>query len=154
MADLLNFRLRTPEALVFDGMVRSVRVPVETGLVGIRPRSESLILAVEPGLIILRHDGDTRFAATVGGLFEHAGWTATLFTPFGVVGEEREVLEALDRVQASPEGDLAARRRLADLEGRIVREIGAAPQGRTLGPEAYPARDAARPGNGISGRPR
>jgi hypothetical protein len=84
-----------------------------------------MVLVVEPGLLVLRTDGGLQFAATAGGLLEHAGMTCTLHSPFAVLGaDEAEVLEALGRALATPDSELAARRRLGELEQRIVKELG------------------------------
>ena len=48
-----------------------------------------------------------------------------LYTPFAVTGAaDADVLAALDRALATPDGELAARRHLDELERRIVRELG------------------------------
>ena len=49
---------------------------------------------------------------------------ATLYTPFAVVGASADQLTAaLDRVLATPDSELAARRRLGELEQRIVNQL-------------------------------
>ena len=49
----VRFVVCTPHEVVFDAEVRSVRVPTETGHVGIRPRMEALVLPVEAGLLLV-----------------------------------------------------------------------------------------------------
>ena len=56
--------------MVFAQPVRAARVPTESGLVGLRPRGEPTVMAVEPGLVVLRLAEGLRFAATAGGLLE------------------------------------------------------------------------------------
>ncbi|MEZ5966017.1 MAG: hypothetical protein R3F56_19430 [Planctomycetota bacterium] len=128
MSPSLRLVIRTPREIVFDRTVRAARVPAESGQVGLRPRQEPLVLVVEPGLLVLRVDGGATFAATAGGLLEGGREAAILYTPFAVVGErDEDVLAALDRALAEPEGELAARRRLGELEQRIVQELRARP---------------------------
>jgi F0F1-type ATP synthase epsilon subunit len=120
----LRLVIRTPYEVVFDERVRSARVPAETGQVGLRPRGEPFVVVVEPGLVVLRTDAGVRFAATAGGLLDGDRDTSVLYTPFAAVGAaEGEVLAALDRAQATPDSELALRRRLGELERRIVREL-------------------------------
>jgi F0F1-type ATP synthase epsilon subunit len=124
VAERLRFVLRTPHQVVHDGPLRAARVPAATGQVGLRPRCEPLILAVEPGLVLLRREGGLAFAGTAGGLLETDGETCTLYTPFAVVGDEADgVLSALDRALATPDTELSARRQLGELEQRIAREL-------------------------------
>lgn len=123
MADLV-FVVRTPREVVFEGPVRSARVPAPTGQVGLRPSGEPMMLAVEPGLVVIGAAEGQRYAATAGGLLEAGRERATLFTPFAVVDARAEaVLEALDAALATPNSELSARRRLGELEQRIVQEL-------------------------------
>lgn len=124
MTESLRFVIRTPHEITLEELVHSARVPTETGQVGLRPRGEPMLLVLEPGLILLKADDVIRFAATAGGLFESDREQATLYTPFAVVGENGdEVIAALDQALATPDSELAARRRLGELEERIVEEL-------------------------------
>jgi F0F1-type ATP synthase epsilon subunit len=120
----LQLVIRTPHEIVLDERLRAARVPAASGQVGLRPREEPFLLVVEPGLILLRGDEGLRFAATSGGLLDCGRERSVLLTPFAVVGErDTDVLAALDRALATPDSELAARRRLNELEQRIVKEI-------------------------------
>ena len=44
----LRFRVRTPQGITFEAALRSLRVPTDTGQVGLRPRAERTALGVEP----------------------------------------------------------------------------------------------------------
>jgi F0F1-type ATP synthase epsilon subunit len=124
MIDGLQLVIRTPYEVVFDQRVRAARVPTESGQVGLRPREEPLLLAVEPGLILLSPSEGLRFAATAGGLLEGGRERSVLYTPFAAVSEqEEEVLASLDQALATPDSEIAARRRLGELEERIVEEL-------------------------------
>lgn len=129
MSEQLRLVIRTPRGAVFDGPVRSVRLPTESGQVGLRARQEPLVLAVEPGLLVLHADTGTHFAATAGGLLEAAREQSNLYTPFAVVGAAgSDVLDALDHALATPGAELAARRRLDEIERRILRQLRRSPQ--------------------------
>ncbi|MGR9089788.1 MAG: hypothetical protein ACU85U_04310 [Gammaproteobacteria bacterium] len=125
MREFLQLLIRTPRETVLDERVRGLRIPTESGQVGIRRGAEPILLVVEPGLIVIRSDDADSFAATAGGLFECDVERCVLYTPFAVTGaEDADVLATLDRALATPDGELATRRRLDELEQRIVREIG------------------------------
>ncbi len=124
MDERLRLSIRTPHEVVVDAEVDSARVPTASGQVGLRPRQEPFIAVVEPGLVLLDAGGERRFAATAGGLLRTDRATAVLATPFAVTGPDGEsVLRALDEAFAIPDSELATRRRLAELEQRIVAEL-------------------------------
>lgn len=128
----LRFVIRTPTEVVFDDSVRAARVPTETGLAGLRPRAEPILLVIESGLIVLRTDGGTRYAATAGGLYESSRERGVLHTPFAVVGTEaREILLTLNRELQQTDGEVTLRRQLGELEQRIVRELRTKPRTRS-----------------------
>lgn len=123
MIQHLEFVIRTPHDVRFEARVRAARVPTESGQVGLRPRQEPLSLVVEPGLCLLQGDR-LHFAATAGGLLAGERERATLYTPFAIIGERGdELLSALEQALATPGGEVAARRRLGELERRIVQEL-------------------------------
>lgn len=124
MADGLHIIIRTPRGIVVNEQVSAVRVPTESGQVGLRQRQEPLVLVVEPGLIILRSDAVLRFVATAGGLLEGDRQVSILYTPFAVAGDGQDaVMGALAHVLAMPDSELAARRRLGELEQHILQEL-------------------------------
>lgn len=131
MSERLQLRIRTPHETAVDAPVRAARVPTESGQVGLRPRGEPLLLVVEPGLIVLRDEAGARFAATAGGLLACDRQQCTLYTPFAVAGPDAAgVLDALQQALATPDSELETRRRLGELEQRIVQELRQRPSGR------------------------
>ncbi len=131
MSEPLRFVIRTPHEVVIEARAVALRVPTETGLVGLRPGGEPVVLAVEPGLIIMRAAHGEEFAATAGGLLESNRTRCTLLTPFAAVGSsEREMEAALEQIMVTPSAELEARRRLEELEQRIVSELSQRPQTR------------------------
>ena len=83
-----RFTVRTPHAIVVDEQVDSLRVPTETGQVGLRPRAEAMTLAVETGIVVARTGARTRFVGTSGGLLLSDGAGAVLLTPLAATGDE------------------------------------------------------------------
>ena len=121
---LLRAIIRTPSETVVDHYVAAIRVPTQTGQVGLRPRGEPTVLAVEAGLIVLRSDEGVRYAGTAGGLMHTSADSASLLTPLAVVGDDVEsVSRQLDLVLAAPSEEMEARRRLGRLETRILQEL-------------------------------
>jgi F0F1-type ATP synthase epsilon subunit len=120
----LKVLIRSPSETVVDQDVWSLRVPTQTGQVGLRPRAEPTVLAVEAGLIVLRTASGTRYAGTAGGLLHTNGKSATLLTPLAVAGEDVEtVSRRLDELLSAPSDEMELRRTLGRLETRILREL-------------------------------
>jgi len=120
----LRLRVRTPQAGVFDDPVTSLRVPTDTGQVGLRPDSEASALVVEPGLVLATNAGGLRFIATAGGLLRCDGTEATLLTPLAVVGDSANVVGAqLEEALGVPRADLELRSVLQRLETGILQEL-------------------------------
>ncbi len=125
MADqTLQLVVRTPERAVLDEAVTSLRLPTDTGQVGLRPRAEPTVLVVEPGLVLAKVRGQLRFLATAGGLLRCDGRRATLLTPVAVIGDsERAVALALDETLRAPRAELELRAALQRLETGILLEL-------------------------------
>lgn len=121
---LLRLIIRTPQEIVYEGNVTSLRVTAETGQVGIRPRMEPIVLAIEPGLVLVSANGQTTFAGTAGGLLRCDGQQAHLLTPLAVYGTDLPtVASRLETALSNPSVELEARETLGRLEHSILREL-------------------------------
>jgi F-type H+-transporting ATPase subunit epsilon len=126
----LHLIVRTPRDVVFRNDASSVRVPTETGQVGIRPHVEPLVLAIEPGLVVIRLNDSYRFVGTAGGLLRSDGSEATLLTPLAVVGaSEDDVIGSLEAAMAQPSVEMEARAMLGRLQSSMLRELREGKQG-------------------------
>jgi F0F1-type ATP synthase epsilon subunit len=124
MSESLQLVIRTPHEVVLDARVRAARVPTPTGHVGLRPGEEPFVVSIEPGLVVTWAADRVSFAASAGGLLDAERSRAVLYTPFAVVGDDGDaLLDRLDEALATPDSELAARRRLGELEERIVQEL-------------------------------
>jgi F0F1-type ATP synthase epsilon subunit len=120
----LELVVRTPQEVVAELEVRSLRVPADTGQVGLRPRCEPTVLAVEPGLAIARTQAGARFFATAGGLLRCDGHRVVVLTPVAVCGRDpQEVQSRLAETLAAPRADLELRRAIDRFETGILCEL-------------------------------
>jgi F0F1-type ATP synthase epsilon subunit len=120
----LRLRVRTPQQVVLDASVTSLRIPADTGQVGLRPRSEPAAFVVEPGLVLADGPDGLVFLASAGGLLRCDGREAVLLTPFAVIGASADsVRAALERVLGAPRADLELRAALQRLETGILKEL-------------------------------
>ena len=120
----LKLVVRAPREVVIELQVLSVRVPTQTGQVGLRARVEPLVIAVEPGLVLVRREDAYQFVGTAGGLLRCDGTVASLLTPLAVSGDdEDEVIRALEEALAQPSVEMEARETLGRLQNSILREL-------------------------------
>lgn len=127
-SNTLELVVRTPHEVVFREQVLSARVLTETGHVGLRPRTEAMLLAVEAGIVNVRVGVEgavaEQFIGAAGGLLIMDGLTATLMTPLAVVGsDERQIVNELEQVLQLPNSEMEARATLTKLEGHILSEL-------------------------------
>jgi len=116
--------VRTPNGAVLEESVTSLRVPTDSGQVGLRPRSEPAALVVEPGLALAASRRGLLFIATIGGLLRCDGRQAVLLTPLAVVGQNAEAVRAdLEQALAALRPDLELRAVLQRLETGILQEL-------------------------------
>ena len=123
-----QFIVRTPHEVALDSFVKSVRVLTETGHVGLRPRMEPTVLAVEAGVVharLLAADPHPKmFIGTAGGLLMCDCNAATLLTPLAVVGEnEDSIVRQIDDLMQQSTSEFEARATLSKLEGHILSEL-------------------------------
>ncbi len=120
----LHVTIRTPSETVVEQDVAGLRVPTQSGQVGLRPRGEPSVLAVEAGLIVLRLNGGMHYVGSAGGLLHYNGELASLLTPLAVAGEDVEsVSRQLDALLSEPSEEMEVRRTLGRLESRILQEL-------------------------------
>ena len=124
----LKLIVRTPHSVVFEERVRSTRVPTETGQVGLRPRTEPTVLAVEVGVVYVQlsvgESNQEIYIGTAGGLLVCEVNVASLLTPLAVVGHDADaIIEQIDQLMQQPNSELEARATLSKLQGHILKEL-------------------------------
>ena len=130
----LHLVVRTPHSVVVESDVLALRVPTESGQVGVRPRGEPTVTPIEPGLAIARTAEGLLFLATAGGLLRSDAGVVVLLTPVAFVGGDPEaVLRAIEAATAAPDPERDLRQAIERLEAGMLREL------RTPGNLAPPA---------------
>lgn len=133
----MSLQVRTPREVAFVHDVTSLRAPVETGQIGLRPRAEPCVLAIEPGLVVAREGTLSWTIGSAGGLLRCDGEVATLLTPLAVVGrDEQETLARLDELLAQPNVELEVRATLSRLQTCVLRQLREERAGHGAGPES------------------
>jgi F0F1-type ATP synthase epsilon subunit len=124
MKNVLNLTVRTPQQITLQTGARSLRVLTESGQVGLRPRMEATVLAIEPGLMLVQQTDSLLFVGTAGGLLNCDGVNAVLLTPLAVAAEdESRVLEELEMQLAHPKAELEVRSMINNIQSSILDEL-------------------------------
>jgi len=129
----LDFQVRTPDELAWRVDALSIRVPTDSGQVGLRPGVEPVVLAVDAGIVLTRTRTGTKFVGTAGGLLRTDGGAVSLLTPLAIVGDAIDALvDELERRLGEPSSEMQARASLGKLEDKILEELHRQPEG--IGP--------------------
>ena len=120
----LHVTIRAPRELIWEGAVPSLRVPTETGQVGLRFHCEPMVLAIEAGLVLAKDGELLTFIGTAGGLLTTDGQDVTIATPMAVVGKDRqEVMAALESALRVSDEETEARQLFSRLQESILHEL-------------------------------
>jgi F0F1-type ATP synthase epsilon subunit len=123
-AATLEVVVRTPRDVVATLRARSLRIPSDTGQVGLRPRCEATVVAVEPGLVLAWTPEGVQYLATAGGLLRCDGREASLLTPVAVAGSDAASVRAqLEEALSMPRAEIELRRAIERLETGILYEL-------------------------------
>lgn len=131
----LHVVIQTPRQTLLAFDATSMRVPTLSGQVGLRPRVEPTVLAVEPGLMLLSHGDVLRYVGTAGGLLHCDGRQVNVLTPLAVSAQTADaVVKELEAAMAEPDEEAEARAMLGRLETSILRELRSQSQRAAPGP--------------------
>jgi len=115
--DVLELVVRTPHAEVLRRSVTSLRVPTDTGSVGVLPGAERAVLAIEPGLAVAEDANGRILVGTAGGILRLEAARATLLSPLAIVGDDADTVRAeMGALSREPSADMELRRRIDMLE--------------------------------------
>lgn len=104
MADGLTLRIITPQKIVLDTAVSSVKVPGVDGLIGILPRHAGMVTALDIGLLHYDEGGQKKSIFVSGGFAEVRNNTVR------VVSEAGERPEEIDEERAKLAEERARKR--------------------------------------------
>lgn len=122
--DEFGITVRTPRRVVLETNVLALRVPTETGQVGLRPRCEPIVLAIEPGVLRWRAVRGRGVVATAGGLLHCDGRQVVVLTPIASAGDdEQTVMRALEGGGDAVPLEWQVRRLVGKLQERLWQEL-------------------------------
>ncbi|MFA6807439.1 MAG: F0F1 ATP synthase subunit epsilon [Eubacteriales bacterium] len=104
MASTFNFKVVSPDGLVFDQEVEFVVVPGEEGELGVLPNHAPLIAGLNIGVIRYKVNNTEKMIAICGGFMEVAD------NKVSVLAESAECAESIDVTRAESAKDRAEKR--------------------------------------------
>jgi F-type H+-transporting ATPase subunit epsilon len=110
MAGQLTLRVITPDEIVLDKQVASLKLPATDGSIGVLPRHAHMVAALDVGVLTYKHDGKEESVFVSGGFAEVRDNTVR------VVSEAGERPEEIDEARAK-EAEARARKRLSEGRG-------------------------------------
>jgi F-type H+-transporting ATPase subunit epsilon len=95
----IALKILTPESIVLDESVDSVRLTSTDGQLGILPNHQPLVTPLETGLLWIKQHGKERVFSVMAGLFKTDGETATVLTEAAEASDQIDVLRAKTALQ-------------------------------------------------------
>lgn len=116
MVRSLTLRVITPDRIVLDETVESVRMPGVDGSLGVLPRHAHLVTALEAGLVVYEMPGGGRQE-----LFVSGGFAEVRDDTVRVVTEASEPIGAID-IERAREAERRARERISAIRSGVSSE--------------------------------
>jgi F-type H+-transporting ATPase subunit epsilon len=95
----IALKILTPEMVVLDESVDSIRLTSTDGQVGILPNHQPLVTSLATGLLWVKQQGKERVFSVMSGLFKTDGETATVLTEAAESSDQIDVLRAKTALQ-------------------------------------------------------
>lgn len=131
--DKINFKIATPERVVFKADVDSVTLPTMSGEITILPNHIPLISIMSPGEIIIRNGEKEILVATSGGFVEVLSTKVVVLADSADRSEEidmKKVEAAIEKAKKLREERAQDSREFATLSALIEKELARAKVGR------------------------
>ncbi|MEK7158908.1 MAG: F0F1 ATP synthase subunit epsilon [Patescibacteria group bacterium] len=122
----INFKIATPERVVFKDEVDSITLPTQSGEITILPNHLPLISVLKPGDIVIKKGNDTFDIAVSGGFIEVLSTKVVVLADTAERSEEIDVARAeaaVKRAQTLREEKLTDSREFAKVAALIEKEL-------------------------------
>ncbi len=122
----INFKIATPERVVFKDEVDSITLPTQSGEITILPNHLPLISVLKPGDIVIKKGNDAFDIAVSGGFIEVLSTKVVVLADTAERSEEIDVARAeaaVKRAQTLREEKLTDSREFAKVAALIEKEL-------------------------------
>lgn len=131
----MNFKITTPERVVFKEDIDSVTLPTRAGEITVLPNHVPLISVLQPGEIRIQNDGKETVLAISGGFVEVLSTKVVVLADTAERSEEIDVARAeaaIRKAQELRETRAADSREFAALSAQIEKELARVKVGRKM----------------------
>lgn len=94
MNKTFDFKLITPESIIFEGQANEVILPTQNGQIGVFANHEPLITLLKPGEIFIKNDTETIHLASMGGFVEINNNVVKVLSDSAIRSEEIDAMAA------------------------------------------------------------
>lgn len=122
----INFKIATPERVVYKDEVDSVTLPTKIGEITVLPNHIPLISILAPGEIIIKNNGEETLIAVSGGFVEVLSTKVVVLADSAEKSEEIDIARAeaaIERAKAMRETRATDIREFATLSAQIEKEL-------------------------------
>lgn len=89
-----DFKLITPESIIFEGQTQEVILPTQNGQIGVLPDHEPLVTILTPGEIFIKNGTETIHLASMGGFVEINNNVVKVLSDSAIRSEEIDAIAA------------------------------------------------------------
>ena len=95
----INVTVVTPEEKIFEGMVDFIRVPAQSGGLGVLPRHVPIIAQLKIGVVKLVNNGRPQYIGVCRGFFEFLNNKANILTELAIPTEEKDIEKTIEELK-------------------------------------------------------
>ena len=92
--NVFDFKLITPESIIFEGQAHEVILPTQNGQIGVLPDHEPLVTILTPGEIFIKNGAEIIHLASMGGFVEINNNAVKVLSDSAIRSEEIDALAA------------------------------------------------------------
>lgn len=89
-----DFKLITPESIIFEGQAHEVILPTQNGQIGVLPDHEPLVTILTPGEIFIKNEDGTIHLASMGGFVEINNNSVKVLSDSAIRSDEIDAIAA------------------------------------------------------------
>ena len=95
----ISVNIVTPEEKIFEGKVDFIRVPAQSGNLGVLPRHVPIIAQLKIGVVKLVNNGESDYIGVCRGFFEFLNNRATILTELALPTKQEDISRTIEELR-------------------------------------------------------